>query len=48
MRERGEECDFRDLQPDYMRETEAEQKLKDGTLARLREKKMANLMNGHN
>lgn len=48
MRERGEECDFRDLQPDYMRETEAEQKLKDGTLTRLREKKMANLMNGHN
>ena len=32
---------FRELLPRYMRETEAEQKLKDGTLAKLRAAKMA-------
>lgn len=47
MWERGETCEFADLLPEYMRETEAEQKLKDGTLAKLRAKKMESLMGGH-
>jgi tRNA threonylcarbamoyladenosine biosynthesis protein TsaB len=32
---------YGEMLPRYMRETEAEQKLKDGTLAKLREAKMA-------
>lgn len=39
--EAGETVSYQDLLPRYMRETEAEQKLRDGTLARLREAKMA-------
>lgn len=39
--EAGETCTFEELLPEYMRETEAEQKLRDGSLARAREAKMA-------
>lgn len=38
---KGKLCDYNALEPSYMRETEAEQKLKDGTLERLRKEKMA-------
>jgi universal bacterial protein YeaZ len=37
----GDTCAVESLLPDYMRETEAEQKLKDGSLARARAAKMA-------
>jgi universal bacterial protein YeaZ len=40
----GKIVSYSDLKPDYMRITEAEQKLKDGTLARQREAKMAKFM----
>lgn len=39
--EAGETCRYDALLPDYMRETEAETKLKDGSLARARAAKMA-------
>ncbi|NLD11567.1 MAG: tRNA (adenosine(37)-N6)-threonylcarbamoyltransferase complex dimerization subunit type 1 TsaB [Clostridiales bacterium] len=39
--EAGETCTYEELLPDYMRETEAEQKLRDGSLARARAAKMA-------
>jgi tRNA threonylcarbamoyladenosine biosynthesis protein TsaB len=38
--EDGETCTFGELLPDYMRETEAEQRLRDGSLARARAAKM--------
>lgn len=38
---RGETCTVNGLLPDYMRKTEAEQRLEDGSLARARERKMA-------
>jgi len=38
--EDGETCTFEELLPDYMRETEAEQRLRDGSLARARAAKM--------
>lgn len=41
---RGEILSAEELLPDYMRETEAEQKLKDGSLARERAAKMARFM----
>ena len=37
----GGTCGYEDLKPDYMRKTEAEQKLADGSLARARAAKMA-------
>ena len=37
----GETCAVNELLPDYMRKTEAEQRLEDGSLARARERKMA-------
>ena len=37
---RGEICSYEELLPDYMRLAEAEQKLKDGTLEKLRKEKM--------
>ena len=40
----GERLSAEQLLPDYMRATEAEQKLKDGTLAKERAAKMARLM----
>lgn len=43
---KGRICDYKNLEPSYMRETEAEQKLKDGTLERLRREKMAKLSRG--
>lgn len=43
--EAGETLNWEDLLPQYMRETEAEQKLKDGTLAKMREAKMARFRN---
>lgn len=39
------EVDYQNLLPDYMRETEAEQKLRDGTLAKLRAAKMEKFRN---
>ena len=44
---RGETCSHEELMPDYMRKAEAEQKLEDGTLQKLREEKLARLMKGH-
>lgn len=41
----GETLHYDELMPDYMRIAEAEQKLKDGTLKRLREEKLARLRN---
>lgn len=38
--EDGETCTYEELLPNYMRETEAEQKLRDGSLARARAAKM--------
>ncbi|MDY2960127.1 MAG: tRNA (adenosine(37)-N6)-threonylcarbamoyltransferase complex dimerization subunit type 1 TsaB [Hornefia sp.] len=38
---KGNTCSYTELEPSYMRETEAEQKLRDGTLDRLRKEKMA-------
>ena len=38
---KGETCSYEELNPEYMRVTEAEQKLKDGTLAKERAAKMA-------
>ena len=38
---KGETCSYEELKPDYMRVTEAEQKLKDGTLAKERAAKLA-------
>lgn len=43
--EAGEVTDFGSLLPDYMREAEAEQKLKDGTLEKQRKAKLARFMN---
>lgn len=43
--EKGEMIDYANLLPDYMRTSEAEQKLADGTLQRLREEKLARLRN---
>ena len=42
--EAGETAPYNELLPDYMRLAEAEQKLKDGTLKKLREEKMAKLL----
>lgn len=42
--EKGELTEVNDLHPEYMRETEAEQKLKSGTLAKERAAKMARFM----
>lgn len=42
--EAGETASYNELLPDYMRLAEAEQKLKDGTLKKLREEKMAKLL----
>ena len=42
----GDTVSVEELLPDYMRATEAEQKLKDGTLAKERAAKMARLMSG--
>lgn len=42
--EKGELTELGDLHPEYMRETEAEQKLKSGTLAKERAAKMARFM----
>ncbi|MGN8635694.1 tRNA (adenosine(37)-N6)-threonylcarbamoyltransferase complex dimerization subunit type 1 TsaB [uncultured Eubacterium sp.] len=39
--EQGDTCSVEELLPDYMRKTEAEQKLADGSLARARAAKMA-------
>lgn len=44
-RKAGETVEYGGLLPQYMRETEAEQKLKDGTLAKMREAKMARFRN---
>ena len=44
---RGETVNFDALLPDYMRKAEAEQKLEDGTLQKLREEKLARLMKGN-
>lgn len=45
--EGGETCSPEELMPDYMRKAEAEQKLEDGTLQKIREEKLARLMRGH-
>ena len=42
--EAGDVVGYNELLPDYMRLAEAEQKLKDGTLQKLREEKMAKLL----
>ena len=44
---KGENCTVEALLPDYMRKAEAEQKLEDGTLQKLREEKLARLMAGN-
>ena len=44
---RGETATVEELLPDYMRKAEAEQKLEDGTLQKLREEKLARLMAGN-
>lgn len=41
VKEKAETCGYNELEPLYMRKTEAEQKLADGSLARAREAKMA-------
>ena len=46
MYKQGKTVSVEELLPDYMRTTEAEQKLKDGTLARERKAKMERLMSG--
>lgn len=43
----GDTCQFNELMPDYMRKAEAEQKLENGTLEKLRKKKLERLMNEH-
>ena len=45
--ERGETVSYEELLPDYMRKAEAEQKLEDGTLKKLREEKLARLLAGN-
>lgn len=44
---KGETVSVSELLPDYMRKAEAEQKLEDGTLKKLREEKLARLMSGN-
>ncbi|MBO4235261.1 MAG: tRNA (adenosine(37)-N6)-threonylcarbamoyltransferase complex dimerization subunit type 1 TsaB [Firmicutes bacterium] len=44
---KGETCTVDELIPVYMRKAEAEQKLEDGTLQKLREEKLARLMAGN-
>lgn len=44
---KSETCAVEELLPDYMRKAEAEQKLEDGTLKKLREEKLARLMAGN-
>lgn len=42
--EKGETIQYGQLLPDYMRESEAEQRLKDGSLEKMRKEKLARLM----
>ena len=43
--ERGETCSYAELKPDYMRIAEAEQRLKDGSLAAMRRAKLERMRN---
>ena len=42
---KGETCGYEELLPDYMRESEAEQRLKDGSLEKMRKARLERLMN---